>query len=78
MEKDAGKAPGLVHFKLQVMRCSNIGMKVIYPQAVKAKVYVDLKPKLKYFSEIWILPSGTLFAVLVYVFIAFVFYSQDG
>ena len=52
-------------------------MKVIFV-TIKTEEYVVPKPKLKYFSETWILPFAVLFAVVAYAVVAVVFYNSDG
>ena len=50
----------------------------IHNYQYQSKEYVILKPKLKYFSETWILPSATLLAIVAYAVLAIVFYNNDG
>ena len=52
-------------------------MKVIFI-TIKTEEYVDSKPKLKYFSETWILPFAVLSAMLAYAVLAIVFYNNNG
>ena len=52
-------------------------MKVIFV-TIKTEEYVVPKPKLKYFSETWILPFAVLSAILAYALLAIVFYNNDG
>ena len=52
-------------------------MKVIFV-TFKTEEYVVPKPKLKYFSETWILPFAVLFAMVAYAVLAIVFYNKDG
>ena len=51
-------------------------MKVIF-LIVKFK-RTSCKPKKKYFSETWILPSAVLLATVAYAVLAFVFYNNNG
>ena len=44
----------------------------------QSREYVVLKPKLKYFSETWILPSAVLLAIVAYAVLAIAFYNNDG
>ena len=54
----------------------------IFNRALMKVVLVTIKAvnmtKLKYFSEIWILPSAVLLAMVAYTLLAVVFYNNDG
>ena len=52
-------------------------MKVIFV-TIKTEEYVVPKPKLKYFSETWILPFAVLFAMVAYAVLAIFFLNNDG
>ena len=53
-------------------------MKVIFITLYQSREYIVLKPKLKYFSETWILPSVVLLAMVAYTVLAIAFYNNDG
>ena len=70
-----GKWQSVLNVTGEIFNCSPMKVNIGNYQS---REYVVLKPKLKYFSETWILPSAVLLASVAYALLAIAFYNNDG